>query len=72
MGAICTNNNLGGFNCTCGTGYTGTNCQYGSYLLNYKLITVIPCFRFRISAALINNILCLYSTIELLKISEHF
>ena len=27
-GAPCTNNNLGGYTCTCVTGYTGTNCQY--------------------------------------------
>ena len=28
-GATCTNDNLGGYSCTCATGYTGTNCQYG-------------------------------------------
>ena len=28
-GAACTNNNLGGYTCTCASGYTGTNCQYG-------------------------------------------
>ena len=28
--AKCTNNNLGGYTCTCLTGYTGTNCQYGT------------------------------------------
>ena len=28
-GAKCTNDNLGGYSCTCATGYTGTNCQYG-------------------------------------------
>ena len=25
----CTNDNFGGYTCTCLTGYTGTNCQYG-------------------------------------------
>ena len=29
-GATCTNNNLGGYTCTCATGYTGVNCQYGN------------------------------------------
>ncbi len=35
-GATCTNNNLGGYACTCVNGYTGTNCQYGNkhYVLN--------------------------------------
>ena len=28
-GATCTNDNVGGYKCTCATGYTGTNCEYG-------------------------------------------
>ena len=28
-GATCTNDNLGGYSCTCASGYTGINCQYG-------------------------------------------
>ena len=31
-GATCTNNNLGGYSCTCLTGFTGTNCQFGILL----------------------------------------
>ena len=27
-GATCVNNGLGGYSCTCATGYTGTYCQY--------------------------------------------
>ena len=30
-GATCTDDNVGGYACTCATGYTGTNCQYGTY-----------------------------------------
>ena len=33
-GAACTDDNLGGYSCTCATGYTGTNCEYGN--LNKK------------------------------------
>ena len=25
----CSNNYLGGYTCSCNTGYTGVNCQYG-------------------------------------------
>ena len=28
-GAECANNNVGGFTCTCETGYTGTTCETG-------------------------------------------
>ena len=28
-GAACTDDNIGGYTCTCASGYTGTNCQYG-------------------------------------------
>ena len=28
-GAVCTDDNIGGYTCTCATGYTGTNCQFG-------------------------------------------
>ncbi len=37
-GATCTNNNLGGYSCSCLTGYTGTNCQYGLKSFNLWLI----------------------------------
>jgi len=26
-GATCINDNMGGYSCTCQTGYTGENCQ---------------------------------------------
>jgi len=26
-GATCTNDNVGGYSCTCETGYTGTDCE---------------------------------------------
>jgi len=35
-GAMCTNNNLGGYTCSCTAGYTGTNCQYGNTFNNLK------------------------------------
>lgn len=28
-GATCIDDNIGGYKCTCPTGYTGKNCQYG-------------------------------------------
>ena len=40
-GATCYNNNVGGYTCSCITGYTGTDCQYGMLII--KEITL---FRF--------------------------
>ena len=27
-GATCNNDNIGGYSCTCASGYTGANCEY--------------------------------------------
>ena len=35
-GAGCTNNMVGGYTCSCASGYTGTNCQYGMIDKNLK------------------------------------
>lgn len=40
-GAACTNNNLGGYSCTCVTGYTGVNCQYGKKKFSNPLIKIL-------------------------------
>ena len=40
-GAACGNDNIGGYVCTCITGYTGINCQYGR-LLFYEINKKIP------------------------------
>lgn len=34
----CYDNYLGGYSCTCITGYTGTNCQYGKLLDLFQII----------------------------------
>ena len=34
---VCTNDNLGGYKCTCLTGFTGTNCQTGKKTLILNL-----------------------------------
>ena len=41
-GSTCTNNNLSGYTCSCLTGYTGTNCQYRTFIFLYFLF---GCFK---------------------------
>ncbi len=35
-GATCTNDNVGGYACSCLTGYTGINCQFGTKTIKKK------------------------------------
>jgi hypothetical protein len=33
--AACGDNNLGGYTCTCITGYNGVNCEYGKIFFEF-------------------------------------
>ena len=73
-GATCTNDNIGGYKCSCVYGYTGTNCQYGMWSnFIWKVLWIFECVDWLDQWNLINKmiILLFYQKIKL-KIKNIF